>query len=170
MSLKLGLVEIRTFVGSSVGWAEHYSGTLYIDNEEITLEYQLNKSQAKKMSEPDFKWNVGDTTSRFFSEKDLLLKLVEVAKDHKLDIVVNGSLSTCQAQPIVYNTNRLSGLTKKLNNLYEQCEALGFWDRPENEAKVEKLNKQWVTLAYSNSIANKYGGIPITRQRKSYID
>ena len=91
-------LEIMTWVGT-LGYAQHYMGhlsrdlylpvpgkpeTAYSGDERVDVEYKTNATQAKALSDPDWKFPVGEWSTRFFS-KDAVVEAAKKAFEHYAD-------------------------------------------------------------------------------------
>ncbi|MCK5131730.1 MAG: hypothetical protein KAR40_06205 [Candidatus Sabulitectum sp.] len=95
-------IDTLTWDGLTAG-ASHYYGKIRQFNDSGLEEYEvsvvLDEHMAAALSEPDYTYEVGDTSERFDSEKQLFARAAEVYKKHfpKAKVLVDGS--DCAVEP-----------------------------------------------------------------------
>lgn len=136
--MKKAYLTIRTWVGSSVGHAQHYYGRLRIGKEEIDVEYAMNEEQAAKLSDHDFTYEPGSTTSRFFSEEHLREVATKLAQEQGVELLFEGEHCVCDPQPVLIGPEPLK---TELNALNDRAEANDFWEGDEPMMKI--IYREW---------------------------
>jgi len=145
-------LSITTWAGTmalGIHWYGRFEFREDHQKKEKQIQHKLTAYEARELSEPDFKYKKGDTTTRFFSREQLLEKAKKEFKvkfpDRKVLLV--GESSTLDPQEMLVGPTMLKA---KANELHCKFELLGGWDKPENEKKAEKIFKDWEKLMKKN--------------------
>ena len=177
--IEVAVLEVTSWVGSGICFAEHYYGKLKgslakkgeksqwtnIQSwEEIEVEYTLTAKEAAALNKEAAEggmlaanYQVGEMSTRFFSEEKLMVCAIELARSLGYDALVRGSYSCCSPQKILFGPKM-----DQLNAIWERYEAL--FEDSNDPPGVEPYEKEWAALAFSVGITDHIGGPQLGRR------
>lgn len=155
--MKVAYLKITTWVGSAVGYAQHYYGTIYFGDNQWSaktpkkdVKFKIDSRQAIEFNkeEPDLIRmglgnKPGDMSTRF-TDRDMLIKKGTklFKKDPKgCDVLLEGDSGYVDPHKMLAGPK---DVMEKGNKLYEEFEEYDGWGcKPEEEKDVRRISNAW---------------------------
>lgn len=143
-------LQISSHIGISLG-AIHYYGKLHGNreaNHTVDVWKRMTRREATKLTKGDsfgFKYRAGNTTRRFETKELLRIHADTLLRKHfpSAVILLEGSWAVYQPQRVLWSEDPV--IKDTVNAMYEVCEALGWWDRG-NDDLVDKVWSEWKSV------------------------
>lgn len=140
--MKIGYLEPRSW-DDGVRRDPHYYGMLRLPRddgryEDFNVERELNRFEAGKLNEADdgHSYSKGDVSGRFLDEDSMLETASNLAREHGIELLIEGSRSTLSPQRVVYGP---SPLAAELNELWR------VWDNDPDEETERRVEREFMT-------------------------
>jgi len=134
--------EITTWIGTSVGWAEHWYANLVCDRgsvkscERKELKQTLTESGAARMNRREGgNWEGGEETNKFFEEEDVRREAIMryTLMFPGATILVDGRHGVCDPQPILDGPEEIMATA---NRFAGRANEVGWWEGDEDAMQV----------------------------------
>ena len=148
-------LHISSWQGISLG-AEHYyaesQGPLETDYKKVELCDTLTPRQAAHLNKKNNERNLykaGELNKGFDTYEAAIQAGIREWKAHfpEASYLVLGKSSSIEPKPLLDSTlTDDSELKAKVQAIVDQCEAIGWYDNPKNDDKMDSLYKEWAIL------------------------
>jgi len=134
---------ITSFIGVSPG-AVHYYGSLK-SKKSIELKKKVKQSDLKALNGSHPTYRVGNITTRFNSEKEIIRLAIKTYKEHfkNATVLCLGNTTFIEPKKIL---DAPKGVKTKANALYRKADKLGMWENKNKDDEMEKLTKEWYEI------------------------
>jgi len=150
-------LEITTFIGMSIG-AVHFYASFYFREEKIDFNRTLDSKSAKRFNkergERDNFYKKGSQVNAWESREEIIEEALRAYKTHfpAAKLLVEGQHSYVDPH-LVLDGPAIT--MRKCNDIYDSCEAIGWWDDEDQREYMEELSGEWWdiinALAYPDS-------------------